>query len=192
MAEILAASKVDVNTTSVQSSSHTESKIETRSRSNTVVVNTWGQLGHLTAPQEVAFKKFQTDAKASDVEAAKYTVETFDQCCLRFLRARQFDSEKAVILLTECISKLTEMKAAYWSQLTPDECASCDIAALKNFYPHVQSGFDKLNRPLLFEHTGKMNPSAILQMSNRRNLINYHWWSMENSLDQKFNEAAKR
>lgn len=166
--------------------------IETRSRSSTVVISSWGQAGHLTPAQDTSFKKFRTLVKASDIETAKYTVETADQCCLRFLRARQFDGEKAMALLTSCINKLTEMKATYWSQLSPDECANCDIAALKNFYPHVQSGFDKLNRPLLFEHTGKMNPNAILQMSSRKNLINYHWWSMENSLDQKFSEAARR
>ena len=157
-----------------------------------IAINIWGTLGHLTPPQDLAFSKFRSEVKETDIEVAKYTVETFDQCCLRFLRARQFDSEKALVLLSECISKLVEMEADFWSQQTPDQCANCDIAALKNFYPHVMSGFDKLNRPLLFEHTGKMNPTAILQMSNRRNLINYHWWSMENSLDQKFTEAAKR
>ena len=166
--------------------------IETRSRSSTVVISSWGQIGHLTPAQDASFKKFRSLVKASDIETAKYTVETADQCCLRFLRARQFDGEKAMALLTSCINKLVEMKATYWSQLSPDECASCDISALKNFYPHVQAGFDKLNRPLLFEHTGKMNPNAILQMSSRKSLINYHWWSMENSLDQKFTEAAKR
>lgn len=169
-------------------------KIETSTVSATsmMAVNTWGTLGNLSQPQQEVFLKFRGEVKESDVETAKYTVESFDQCCLRFLRARQFDNEKALVLLGECNQKLVEMKADYWAQLTPDACANCDIAALKNFYPHIQSGFDKFNRPLLFEHTGKMNPSAILQMSNRRNLINYHWWSMENSLDQKFTEAAKR
>ena len=188
--ETKAAAGVDtIGNNPIQSS---PTAIETRSRSSTMVLRTWGQVGHLTPEQDISFKKFRSEAKATDIETAKYTVETVDQCCLRFLRARQFDGEKALILLTECINKLTEMKASYWSQLTPDECSNCDIAALKNFYPHVQSGFDKLNRPLLFEHTGKMNPNAILQMSSRKNLINYHWWSMENSLDKKFSEAARR
>ena len=167
-------------------------RIETTASTPAKSINLWGTIGNLTPSQEQAFAKFRSEARESDIEVAKYTVETFDQCCLRFLRARQFDAEKALILLTECNEKLFEMKADYWSSLTPDECANCDIAALKNFYPHAQSGFDKLNRPLLFEHTGRMNPNAILQISNRRNLINYHWWSMENSLDQKFTEAAKR
>ena len=187
------AAIVDANVNSLSCEPHSSSTtIETRARSNTIVINTWGQVGHLTPAQDAVFKKFRTEVKPAFVDTAKYTVETFDQCCLRFLRARQFDGEKASILLTECNNKLVEMQAAYWSQLTPDECANCDIAALKNFYPHVQSGFDKLNRPLLFEHTGRMNPNAILQMSSKKNLINYHWWSMENSLDQKFNEAARR
>lgn len=180
----------------IASTVSSSNKLETSAVSSTstsmMAVNTWGTMGNLTQPQQESFFKFRGEVKESDVETAKYTVESFDQCCLRFLRARQFDNEKALVLLGECNQKLVEMKADYWAQLTPDACANCDIAALKNFYPHTQSGFDKFNRPLLFEHTGKMNPSAILQMSNRRNLINYHWWSMENSLDQKFTEAAKR
>lgn len=118
---------------------------------------TWGQLGHLTDAEEEILMKFRDQADSSSIEIAKYTVETYDQCCLRFLRARQFDSAKSLILLKECNEKLTEMKASYWSKLPPDECADCDIAVLKNFYPHTMHGFDKLNRPLLFEHTGGMD-----------------------------------
>eukprot|EP00596_Hydrurales_sp_CCMP1899_P006804 CAMPEP_0119042264 /NCGR_PEP_ID=MMETSP1177-20130426/14498_1 /TAXON_ID=2985 /ORGANISM="Ochromonas sp, Strain CCMP1899" /LENGTH=394 /DNA_ID=CAMNT_0007008929 /DNA_START=104 /DNA_END=1285 /DNA_ORIENTATION=+ len=178
----------EVSSTSVNKSRSNSSIVSTKQAG----VNLWGQLGNLTTSQEEVFQKFTEKAKQSDVEVAKYSVETFDQCCLRFLRARQFDVEKALILLSECINKLIEMKAAHWSGLTPEECSNCDMAALQNFYPHVQCGFDKQNRPLLFEHTGGMTPHAILWMSSRKNLINYHWWSMETNLDQKFTEAAKR
>ena len=56
----------------------------------------------------------------------------------------------------------------------------------------TQSGFDKFNRPILYEHTGGMHPSAVLQMTTKAGLINYHWWCMEASLDHKFSEAATR
>ena len=114
----------------------------------------WGQLGFLTSQQEETLSKFKREADPSYVETAKYTVEAYDQCCLRFLRARQVDLEKSLTLLSECFQKKTDMKASYWAKLTPDECANCDIAALKNFYPHTQRGFDKQNRPIFFEHTG--------------------------------------
>lgn len=117
----------------------------------------YGHIGRLTTEQKEILEKFKLQAKASDIEFVKYTVETFDQCCLRFLKARQFDLEKSLLLLIECISKLEEMKADEWAKKSPDECGKCDIEALKNFYPHTVSGFDKMNRPVLFEHTGGTN-----------------------------------
>ena len=114
----------------------------------------WGELSHLTPAEDMILKRFKTEADPHFIGNAKYTVENFDQCCLRFLRARQFDIPKALTLLGECHQKQFEFKAPYWAKRQPDECAYCDVAALKNFYPHAQRGFDKLNRPLIFEHTG--------------------------------------
>lgn len=128
----------------------------------------------------------------SDIAAAKYTVESEQQCALRFLRARGFDVVKALVLLSECNQKLTEMRAAHWASCDPDTTLNCDTAALRNFYPHIQAGFDKFNRPILFEHTGGMNPNAVMQMTSKQGLINYHFWNMETSLDQRFTEAASR
>lgn len=155
-------------------------------------INTWGTIGHLTPEQETALRSFESSAKQADIQVAKYTVETVQQCSLRFLRARSFDVPKALVLLSECVSKLAEMRASYWAEQTADECANCDVDALQNFYPHVQVGFDRFNRPVMFEHSGGMQPSVILQMSSKKNLINYHWWYMESKLDEKFTEAAAR
>ena len=155
-------------------------------------LNTWGTYGYLTPPQEESLTAFLDGASDIEIEAARYTMETKAQCCLRFLRARQFDVPKALILISDCYKKLTDMKASYYASLSPDECGNCDMDALQNFYPHVQYGYDKYNRPILFEHTGGMNPNVILQMSSKKGLINYHWWSMEMSLDQKFTDAAEK
>ena len=84
------------------------------------------------------------------------------------------------------------MRASHWASCDPDTTLNCDTAALRNFYPHIHAGFDKFNRPILFEHTGGMNPTAVLQMTSKQGLINYHFWCMESSLDQKFTEAANR
>jgi hypothetical protein len=115
---------------------------------------TWGRLGHLTAVEVLVLSKFKCEAIPTEVTNAKYTVETFDQCCLRFLRARQFDCKKALQLLSDCNLKLKEMNAETLAKRTADECAGCDTDALRNFYPHTQQGFDKLCRPILIQHTG--------------------------------------
>lgn len=85
----------------------------------------------LTAVQEAALGSFKQQARPSDLEAAKYTVETTDQVCCRFLRARGFDVAKALVLLGECNTKLTEMRAAYWASIDPNEALQCDLDVLK-------------------------------------------------------------
>jgi len=42
-------------------------------------------------------------------------------------------------------------KAKQYAQMTADEASQCDVAVLRKYYPHTQRGFDKWNRPLLFE-----------------------------------------
>lgn len=94
-----------------------------------------GMYGHLTPQQEEALRSFEEQAKPSDIEASRYTVETVPQVCLRFLRARGFDVAKALALLGECSHKLTEMRSAHWATVDPDIALNCNLAALKNFYP---------------------------------------------------------
>jgi hypothetical protein len=86
---------------------------------------------------------------------------------------------------------MTELGAAEAALLDGDANAQCDVEALKNFYPHTMYGYDRLGRPVLYEHTGGMNPNAIMQMTTKRFMINYHWWTMEKVLDDKFNEALQ-
>ena len=63
---------------------------------------------------------------------------------------------------------------------------------MKKWYPHSQLGYDKLNRPILFEHSGGVNSTALLQMTTLDNLIRYHWWTMQNELERMFDQAAER
>ena len=49
----------------------------------------------------------------------------------------------------------------------PDEAGGCDISVMKTFYPHTMQGFDKLNRPILWEMDGKINAQAIATMTTK-------------------------
>jgi hypothetical protein len=86
---------------------------------------------------------------------------------------------------------MTDDRAQHWASLTPDECALCDVDALKNWYPHNQRGFDKFHRPILIEQSGGLQPNAVLNMTTKQHLINYHWWTMENALDSQFTTAKE-
>ena len=153
-------------------------------------IDTWGTKLFLTMEQHEALIDFVCAAKESDLNVAKFSVESLESVSLRFLRARQFNVPNALALLAECIQKKTTGRAAYFASLTGDECVKCDLEALKKFYPHCQLGYDKFNRPILYEQSGQVNPAAITSMTTFSALAEYHWLMMETGLDSMFQEAA--
>jgi hypothetical protein len=155
-------------------------------------ISEWGTIGHLTEDQLKCLEAFLIEAPENQIAKAKYSVESKEQCSLRFLRARQFDVKKALKLLAECDHRMAEEAALYWASLPPEECTRCDVEALKVWYPHGTGGFDKFNRPILFEHSGGINIAATLHMTTKKHLANYHWWTMEIELDRAFAEAAQK
>lgn len=153
---------------------------------------TWGVYGYLTESQDAILNQFIKTVPPESLEKAKFTVETKEQVSLRFLRARQFDLNKAMAMLQECVLRRKESKSEYWGTIASDDCALCDVAALKNWYPHTQRGFDKFNRPLFWEHTGNLSIKGIMQMTTTENLINYHWYTMERDVNDAFIAAAEK
>lgn len=151
----------------------------------------WGKLEHLNSSQTDCLKLFLEQCDKNNLEIAKFSVESNENGALRFLRARQFDLEKSLQLLVDCVNRLYEGDAMLWASRDKDECGNCDIDALKNWYPHCIKGMDKLGRPILWEHSGGINPAVVLSMTTRENLLKYHWWSMEKHLDEAFTNCAK-
>jgi hypothetical protein len=146
----------------------------------------------LSADQLEILKRFIEEADKEEVESARFQVESVDSACLRFLKGRQFDLGKAKLLLHEAFQKKQEYNVAELIRRPAEENSRCDIAAMKNWYPHSMPGFDKQNRPILFEHTGGITPSVLSVMTTKEWLVSYHWWSMENLLNQSFREAKER
>ena len=99
---------------------------------------------------------------------------------------------KALTLLGECVKRKQSEVVEQYSSITANQAANCDVEILKKWYPHSQLGFDKLNRPILFEHSGGVNSGVLLQLTTLENLIRYHWWTMENELNRMFDAAAAR
>lgn len=135
------------------------------------IADTYGQEGFLTDQQQEILKRFIEESPMEEIMSAKFSIESIESVCLRFLRARQFDLAKARVLLTEAFNKKIEHKVSEKIKLTAAENAKCDIELAKNWYPHSMPGFDKLNRPILFEHTGMINPSVLSTMTTKENLV---------------------
>jgi len=138
----------------------------------------WGRPGHLTLEQQETTNDF-VRRHGTALDLTKYPTESPENTALRFLRARKFDVALAGDLLAECNRRKSEGGALICKMQSAEVCARCDVAAMKNFYPHTMSGFDKQGRPILWELSGALNVTALLVMMSKETLINYHWWTME-------------
>ena len=153
-------------------------------------LDTWGTKGYLTMEQSEALIQFMSTAKESDLSVAKFATEPLENVSLRFLRARQFSVANALELLKKCVERKTTGQAKHFATLTPDEVVKCDMEMLKKFYPHSHLGYDKLNRPILFEQSGQINPTAITSMTTFGALVDYHFHTMEKDLSDVFERAT--
>lgn len=156
-----------------------------------VQTDKWGVKGHLTETQQQAFDHFRQVVNEENLTIAKFRVESIENVSLRFLRARNFHVDNALQLLQECVDRKTSLNSSHWATRKQDECAHCNVEALKKWYPHAQFGYDKFHRPVLFEHSGAVDGHAIYQMTTLEHLINYHWFSMETELNAMFENAPR-
>jgi hypothetical protein len=156
-----------------------------------VQTDKWGTKGHLTESQQQAYDHFRQVVSEDNLNIAKFKIESLENVSLRYLRARSFHVDNALQLLQDSVDRKTSLNSSHWSSRTPDECAHCNVEALKKWYPHAQFGYDKFHRPVLFEHSGAVDGYAIYQMTTLEHLINYHWYSMETELNQMFENAPR-
>jgi hypothetical protein len=155
-------------------------------------MDTWGTKGYLVMEQNEALIEFLDKVNKADLDLAKFKVESLENAALRFLRARQFSVPNALELLAKCVEKKNSARAHHFATLSEDECMHCDAEALCKFYPHSFLGFDKFNRPIMYEQSGKISPAAVTSMTTYSNLVNYHWMTMEVKLNEMFEEAAQK
>jgi len=159
-------------------------------KSEELEVDTWGTKGYLLMEQAEALMEFMSVAKESDLALAKFDTESTESVSLRFLRARQFSVPDALELLRKCLEKKSTGKAKHFAKQPVADVVKCDVEALRKFYPHSILGYDKLNRPILYEQSGQINPAAITSMTTYSALINYHFLTMEKELSNMFEAAG--
>lgn len=156
-------------------------------------IDTWGTIGHLTVQQQDALAAFLSQASSHHLEMSKFKIESSESIALRFLRARNFDVPNALQLLQDCVKRRIEGRASHYASVSdPDQCTQCDTEGLKKFYPHGQYGYDRFNRPVLYEHSGAVDANAITQMTTLESLIHYHWYSMDYTLNRMFEVASQQ
>lgn len=149
----------------------------------------WGKAGSLNEEQNAALTKFTNELHAKRIEKLKYDAESTENFSLRFLRARKFDVEKSIKLIEECEEILKKYEADSCAAMGAEACADCDPDVLTTFYPHSQGGIDKQGRLLMWEANGAVSLAALQAAVRPDNLIKYHFWTMQNKLNDFFNNS---
>ena len=152
----------------------------------------WGRADNLSEQQQKDLNIFLEKARHEDLLAVKFDVESHTGVALRFLRAREFAVDRALVLLDESIMKKKSEIVDALHDVTADESAQCDVRVLQKFYPHAKLGFDRSNRPILYEKTGAINISAVKTITTMDCLMAYHVWSMEHDLNAMFRQVYEK
>jgi len=151
-----------------------------------------GYVGFLTHNQQITLKEFSNRVRSAsppsrinkdmwDLELKGAQGEDgWDLFLCRWLRAREYDIEKAFQMLyehiewrvTEGVSKLREM--------TESEVLGCDRNKVLTMCPHWIGGFDSLKRPYVFHQYATLNTATLLEYTTLNHLFRHHIWVQEN------------
>lgn len=135
-------------------------------------------MGDLSKMQEDVLEKFR-----SALGAQKREVHD-DYDLLRFLRARQFNLDKAMAMYRDNLawraSFGTDAILQTWSA-DPEK-----LKEFKSFYPHGHHGIDKQGRPIYIERIGHIDMAKAMGIFSLEELLRFHVYEWERLLAYKF------
>eukprot|EP00048_Salpingoeca_helianthica_P000203 m.39946 g.39946 ORF g.39946 m.39946 type:complete len:438 (-) comp10231_c0_seq2:25-1338(-) len=153
-----------------------------------------GYLGHLTDTQAAALDTMKTRVAADSLDLSPWLcrpAETEEHFLLRFLRARQFNVNKAWEMMMTDITWRTEYGTLALREKTMAEVVQCDVSLIHHHLPIWQSGFDLQGRPVVYKRFGRCEISTLKQHTAIDNLVRFHVWCTERQLQLLGSQSAK-
>jgi len=108
---------------------------------------------------------------------------------LRFLRARKFNVEQAMIMVRNDCTWRRDVVGYDLILENAQDVLRCDLASVYKYFPTWLQGFDKQHRPVSYRQFGKFEIWQILQLTDFQSLVRFHAWESEMAIRQMFKKS---
>ena len=143
---------------------------------------TKGKYFHSLSPdQEAALTTLTSWVTEKDIDVlalGRYTLHP-SLTLLRYLRANDFDCDKAISHMTSNMAWRVEKGVDGLMAQDPESILGCPMRDVTAVFPHWHSGYDKTGRPVLYKQYAKFDVAKLKTMSGVDNIARYHIWEQE-------------
>ena len=101
---------------------------------------------------------------------------------LRFLRARKYDVDQAMVMIRNDVAWRAEGDRSQLRWRRAYDVLQCDLGAFFTYFPTWVQGYDKQSRPVAWRKFGKFEIWNVLKLTSMERLIDFHAWESEQLL----------